>query len=203
MKTGENQVAAKYTSLRTKLVEKLIKMAKRFKQRPRTVHTGIELLDRFFLDPRTQERLDLKLMPAKKVNTILCTCFLIASKFEEIDDRLVFIDDVQNYYKRDLKNSYLMPEWEDIVEAERMIMIFFDWNIGFLMPIHFLEIYLANGVLYENEPRKEITKTKDCAQKIGDKAYEILDDIIGQSNCLKNQGLLASEVAASIVYMAR
>ena len=27
------------------------------------------------------------------------TCFLVASKFDEIDDRLVFINDVQKYYK--------------------------------------------------------------------------------------------------------
>ena len=26
------------------------------------------------------------------------TCFLIASKYDEIDDKLVFIEDVQKYY---------------------------------------------------------------------------------------------------------
>jgi hypothetical protein len=30
----------------------------------------------------------------------LTTCFLIASKYDEIDDHLVFINDVQRYYQR-------------------------------------------------------------------------------------------------------
>lgn len=28
------------------------------------------------------------------------TCFLIASKYDEIDDQLVFINDVQKYYEK-------------------------------------------------------------------------------------------------------
>jgi hypothetical protein len=52
------------------------------------------------------------------------------------------------------------------VEAERMILNFFEWDVGFLLPIHFLEIYLANGVLFENEKRKEIPKTKTKAREI-------------------------------------
>jgi hypothetical protein len=37
-------------------------------------------------------------MNAKNVTIYLTTCFLIASKYDEIDDNLVFINDIQKYY---------------------------------------------------------------------------------------------------------
>ena len=75
--------------------------------------------------------------------------FLIASKYDEIDDQLVFINDVQKYYK-DLgfnKNS-TNPSYNEIVETERMLMRFFEWDLGFVLPIHYIEMFLANGVLF-------------------------------------------------------
>ena len=57
-------------------------------------------------------------------------------------------------------------------------MKFFDWDLGFVMPIHFVEIFLANGVLFESEHCKTIVKTKETAQKISHKSYELLDDLI-------------------------
>jgi hypothetical protein len=75
---------------------------------------------------------------------------LIASKYDEIDDRLVFVSDVQGYYKT-TRFAKVMPMWSEVVETERHIMSFLDWNIGFPLPIHFVDMFLAQGVLYENE----------------------------------------------------
>jgi hypothetical protein len=41
-----------------------------------------------------------------------------------------------------------------------MLMKFFEWDLGFVLPIHFVEIFLANGVLFESEHNKSITKNK-------------------------------------------
>lgn len=30
-------------------------------------------------------------------------------------------------------------------------MNFFGWDLGFVMPIHFVEMFLANGILFESE----------------------------------------------------
>jgi hypothetical protein len=38
-------------------------------------------------------------MSARTVSIYLTTCFLIASKYDEIDDQLVFINDVKKYYQ--------------------------------------------------------------------------------------------------------
>ena len=44
-----------------------------------------------------------------------------------------------------------VSSFNDIVECERKVMRFFDWNIMFLLPIHFVSNLLANGVIFENE----------------------------------------------------
>ena len=84
--------------------------------------------------------------------SVFCTTFfLIASKFDEIDDRLVFIQDVQEYYKsihinRNSRDEDLIPHYNDIVECERLVMKFFDWNINFtvLSPLMFLEAFTVD-----------------------------------------------------------
>ena len=75
---------------------------------------------------------------------------MIASKLDEIDDKLVFISDVQGYYKS-TQYSKVMPTWTDVVETERHIMAFFDWSISFPLTIHFVDIFLAQGIVFKNE----------------------------------------------------
>ena len=75
-------------------------MGKKFNQRIKTLHIAIELIDRFFLDKRSQSNQDIQLMTPRILSIFLTTCFLIASKYDEIDDQLVFINDVQRYYNR-------------------------------------------------------------------------------------------------------
>ena len=82
-------------------------------------------------------------------------------------------------------------------------MSFYGWDLGFVMPIHYIEIYLANGVLFESEHNKNINKSKEIAKKISEKAYELLDEMIKQSTCFKNQGFSGNQVASMLIYLAR
>ena len=66
-------------------------------------------------------------------------------------------------------------------------MNFFGWDLGFVMPIHFVEMFLANGVLFESESNNQIQKNKITAQALSKKCYEILDEMIKQKICFKNQ----------------
>jgi len=61
-------------------------MGKQFNQRLKTIHIAVELLDRFFLDRKSQQMREIQQMSPKIVTIILTTCFLIASKYDEIDD---------------------------------------------------------------------------------------------------------------------
>lgn len=71
------------------------------------------------------------------------------------------------------------------------------------MPYHFVEMFLANGILFESEFNQNIKKEKQTAEKISKKCYEILKDMIKQKNCFKNQGYSGNQVASMIVYTAR
>jgi hypothetical protein len=66
-----------------------------------------------------------------------------------------------------------------------------------------MEIFLANGVLFESEQNSKVSKTKETAQKISQKAYELLDEMIKQGTSFKNQGFSGNQVASVLVYIAR
>lgn len=70
------------------------------------------------------------------------------------------------------------PTYTDIVETERHLMEFYGWDLGFVMPYHFVEMFLANGVLFETEHNPSIVKDKVTAQRISKKCYDILDEMI-------------------------
>lgn len=44
-----------------------------------------------------------------------------------------------------------MPTFDAIVECERSMLQFFDWNFKFMLPLHFIRLQLANGILFSNE----------------------------------------------------
>jgi len=83
---AQNGVARSYSQQRSSLIDRFLAMGLKFKQRQKTLHIGIEIMDRFFLDQRSQALPDVVSMAPKMVSIILTTCFLIASKYDEIDD---------------------------------------------------------------------------------------------------------------------
>ena len=129
------------------------------------------------------------------------TCFLIASKYDEIDDRLVFIDDIKSYLKT-TKYKNEIPTYTDIVETERMLLKFFEWDLGFVLPLHFLEMFLAQGIFFANE----VPLGQEAAQmssSLNTRAYRLLDECFQRRDSFKNHGCLPSEMAALMVYQAR
>lgn len=153
-------------------------MGQKFTQRIKTTHIAIELMDRYFLNKDIKSSERASQLTARRMTILLTTCFLIASKYDEIDDHLVFINDVQRYYQRIPQYSTQSPSYTDIVESERMLMKFFEWDLGFVLPIHYVEIFLANGVLFESETHASIKKNKETALSISKKSYEVLDEMI-------------------------
>ena len=84
------------------------------------------------------------------------TALLIASKFDEVDDNITAICDLRDYVRKQVtqqqrKESSLIPSFTQIVECERKLLVFFNWNIKFVLPLHILRAYLANGVIFSNE----------------------------------------------------
>eukprot|EP00350_Pseudokeronopsis_sp_OXSARD2_P005090 CAMPEP_0170542442 /NCGR_PEP_ID=MMETSP0211-20121228/1861_1 /TAXON_ID=311385 /ORGANISM="Pseudokeronopsis sp., Strain OXSARD2" /LENGTH=144 /DNA_ID=CAMNT_0010845501 /DNA_START=401 /DNA_END=835 /DNA_ORIENTATION=+ len=106
----------------------------------------MELLDRAFLPENSQV-----LTPQ---NTILYTftCFLIASKFDELDKNIPFATNLQQFfYQMTKKDGFPQPSYNDIIECERNLMKFYEWDLNFVLPIHIINALLANGVVFEKE----------------------------------------------------
>ena len=82
-------------------------------------------------------------------------------------------------------------------------MNFFGWDLGFVLPIHYIEMFLANGILFETEYNPSIQKNKITAEAISIRCNELLDEMIKQRDCFKNKGYSGNQVASMIVYTAR
>lgn len=116
------------------------------------------------------------------------TFFLIASKFDEIDDRLVFIKDAQEYYQSININrcmngggpQNLIPSYSDIVECERLVMKFYDWNINFAVmgPVMFAEAFISMGILAKSSNNGE--------NLVGPKALGLLNNLLELRVSLQN-----------------
>ena len=129
---------------------------------------AVDFLDHYFLNERAQNpEMYQQITNPRTLNLILTTCFILASKFDEIDDQLVFIKDIQSYYrsidldsriyKEDSSDNQnkrqrrisAIPSYNEIVDCERHILQFFDWNLSFALcsALPFLEVYIAHGTL--------------------------------------------------------
>ena len=103
------------------------------------------------------------------------TAILIASKLNEVDDRIVYLtkmlDWIKSMFQRNDKKwqtssrgrsqdtidkkgdkkGQLVPTFESIVEAERRVLAHFQWDINFVLPLTFVRILLSQGVLFTSE----------------------------------------------------
>ena len=73
-----------------------------------------------------------------------------------MDNNIASIRDLRDYVRQQVarlnrNESSLMPSFEGIVECERKLLVFFGWSFTFVLPLHILRVFLANGVLFTGE----------------------------------------------------
>ena len=76
---------------------------------------------------------------------------MIASKYDELDENIPLISDLQRLISSSLPLNEHSPSFNEIVECERTVMKFFNWDLMMLLPVHFVKNMLSNGVIFENE----------------------------------------------------
>lgn len=109
-------------------------------------------MDRFFLSKQIQS--SGVPLTAKNLTLYQLTCVLLAAKYDELDENIPLIRDLQRHYGRLLTGagaSDHTPTFEEVIECERNLMRFFNWNLMFVTPTHFVKTLLANGVVFEND----------------------------------------------------
>ena len=50
-------------------------------------------------------------------------------------------------------------------------MVLFDWDLGMLLPTHFVQSLLANGVLFENEANATVDIANKISEFLNSKEY--------------------------------
>ena len=55
-----------------------------------------------------------------------------------------------------------------------------------MIPYHFVEMFLANGVLFKSDRVFGIGKNNETAQKISAKSYELLNSMVKVKDSFKN-----------------
>ena len=210
-----------YIKHREYIIEGVFKIGDRFQQRKETVHIAVELIDQYYLahsQRMTMEKFKGTLLLPKEIILHQVTSVMIASKYDEIDDNITTIHDLTSYFKEWIsyngnKRDYAyIPNYDQIVACEKRILLYFEWDLKFLLPIHFLRLFLANGVLFSKEMYPESQKYKNKerfhkekllkARNISDESLQIADMLLKEGRiCIRREQ--ASNIAAAIVYLAR
>lgn len=128
------------------------------------------------------------------------TCFLIASKHDELDENIPLIKDLTRYYCRVLPTSVSTPTFDEIVECERSLMNFFRWDLMFVTPTIIVNSMLANGIIFDNE-EIEREMLEEVARKVTDRVSFNLDVLVREQYLFRDKK--SSQLASVIVYLAR
>lgn len=97
------------------------------------------------------------------------------------------------------------------MECERTILNHFRWNLNFVLPINFVRLHLAQGILFSNElkPYKDKLPLDDynllkqeLSRALTSEALSLSDIISAKGACFLRE-TDPSNIAASIIYFAR
>jgi len=105
----------------------------------------------------------------------------------------------------------LVPSFDGVVECERRICQHFEWDFNFVLPINFVRMHLAQGVIFSNElkPYEMHLSEEDyfllrqeLSRAISAEALSLCDILTTKGSCFLRERE-PSEIAASIIYFAR
>ena len=110
------------------------------------------------------------------------TCFIIAAKYDELDENIPLLTDLQRYFTlKVLPPQIAAPTPSEVIACEAILMSeVFDWDlmlIADLMPTHLVNYLLANGIVFDNEVPKD-ARGVETAARVADRALIMLDTLV-------------------------
>lgn len=105
----------------------------------------------------------------------------------------------------------LVPSFDCVVECERRLYQHFEWDLNFVLPIHFVRMLLAQGVIFTNELRPYemhlseedyLLLRQELSRAISAEALSLCDILTTKGSCFL-RGREPNEISASIIYFAR
>ena len=78
-------------------------------------------------------------------------CLLLASKFNEVDDNIPLVGDLGKVYGR---FGGCGLELEGVRERETEICQLFNWELDTIIPLHFINNLVQQGIIFSNDSDK-------------------------------------------------
>jgi hypothetical protein len=69
----------------------------------------------------------------QQLRTLAITCLLLASKYDELDDRIPFINDMSKLLRKVTQLHH-----SEVVKTETDLLFAFNWDLMILTPLHFV-----------------------------------------------------------------
>jgi hypothetical protein len=136
-----------------------------------------------------QEEEEFELSRIKHLSLFTTTCYLIAAKYDELDENIPLASDLQRYYTiKVLPPQIPAPTPEEVIECERYLMQkVFHWDLMAIsdsLPTHIVGLLLANGVIFENE-ESDKEKAVEMAARVSERALQFLDILVWERGANK------------------
>ncbi|KAK7922851.1 hypothetical protein WMY93_009753 [Mugilogobius chulae] len=133
-------------------------LSNRYQLCPTARHLAVYLLDLF---------MDHYDVAVKQLYVIALSCLLLASKFEEKEDRVPKLEQLNSLGFMCSLNLVLNKR--DLIKMELLLLETFGWNLCMPTPAHFIDYYLhaavQEGDLYNGWPMSSFSKTKAFMDK--------------------------------------
>lgn len=176
--------AAKYIKYRRIIVDWMSEVGEEYHLTPLTIHMAVKHLDRIL------STLDVH---KTRLQLVAICCLLIAAKYEELDPKVPAIADLN-----ECSNDAYTPEL--IKEMEVMVLNHLQWSLDAITPLHFLHLFLTQGITFEKDIVDGKPFTKKAARYVK-KYVTFFADL-----CLQDHGFLQyppSILAAAIIAASR
>lgn len=188
-------------AIRKKLIDYIIELGDRFKQRNLTIHTAAVYLDRALqkfpnmLLSRLSDP-DNENISSDHCNLWAIVSLMLASKYDEIDRRIPFYKEIINASTR--AAVYTRKEFH-IVE-EFFVLRVLDWDFRVLTTLHFTHCLISQGILFEDD---SVSQPQDKILKSLTRKAELFTDLSLDSEKLNSEYHKKSKIAVSCIVAAR
>ncbi|XP_034407823.1 cyclin-J isoform X2 [Cyclopterus lumpus] len=153
-------------NLRRYFADLIAIVSNRFRLCPAARHLGVYLLDLFM------DRYD---VTVQQLHMVSLSCLLLASKFEEREDRVPKLETLNSLGCMSSMNLVLTKQ--GLLHMELLLLETFQWNLYLPTAAHFIEYYLSiavhEGDLHDGWPMTCLSKTKLYMAKYADYFLEV------------------------------
>ncbi|XP_037637273.1 cyclin-J [Sebastes umbrosus] len=153
-------------NLRRYFADLIAIVSNRFRLCPAARHLAVYLLDLFM------DRYDVSV---QQLHMVSLSCLLLASKFEEREDRVPKLETLNNLGCMSSMNLVLTKQ--GLLHMELLLLETFQWNLYLPTAAHFIEYYLSiavqEGDLHDGWPMTCMDKTKLYMAKYADYFLEV------------------------------